>query len=390
MTILFFHIPSFGMYNQIEPVLVELTARGHRVVHYNADEFRAYSRNAAIEFRGYEHYDGYRPALFSREMSVYELGLLLLRTAEQMLPLVAAACLREGADVVLHSKFVAAAKVAAHKLGLPAASLTTGYVFQPRFVAREPGRSRPNLATIASAIQFRRGAKQFYEQHGVEVAVEDMFMNEETLNVVLGLEEFQPDPGSLRARFTFVGPTVNVNGRPKRYDVNYASLGSVFSGNRAFFEQVLHALGQLRSRAIVSLGDRLSPDDFTNVPQNVRLLRFVPQVAILDDAALFITHGGAGSIYEGLASATPMLVVPQIPEQAFFGRQVARLGIGRCLEMADVTSAALVDAASEMLRHDAYRQKIRSIRDKWSFGSAAADACDQIEGLVRRRVLGNF
>ncbi len=63
----------------------------------------------------------------------------------------------------------------------------------------------------------------------------------------------------------------------KTHDLIYVSLGSVFTDNPAFFKARIDAFGGLGRRTIISLGDRISPDLFDNVPANIELTRFAPQ-----------------------------------------------------------------------------------------------------------------
>jgi len=113
MKILFFHIPNLGMYHAIEPILLELQERGHQVVHYNEPGFRQYVQNAPFSFIAYSNYEGYFPNRFHASMNLYELGLLLLETAEHTVDCVEAEVLRESPDLILHSKFTAAPKIVA-------------------------------------------------------------------------------------------------------------------------------------------------------------------------------------------------------------------------------------------------------------------------------------
>src|SRR5262245_62150402 len=239
MKVLFFHVPSLGMYRLIEPVLVRLAECGHTVVHHNCADFQRYATSEAIRFEPYPSYDGYWPHAFRRDMNLYDLGLLLFETAEHIMSAVEAAVRREAPDVILHSKFMAAPKVIANKYGVPAACLTPGYIFHPRVVLdRERPRNRSvDFSNVRSMRRFRTRAQRFYETYPHAGSDQnDIFVNEESLNVVLGLRELQPTSPHISSRHLFVGPTVAERHDPKSYDVIYVSLGSIFSDNREFFE----------------------------------------------------------------------------------------------------------------------------------------------------------
>jgi MGT family glycosyltransferase len=213
-----------------------------------------------------------------------------------------------------------------------------------------------------------------------------VFVNEEALNLVLGVERFQPKSSRISTNHTFIGPTNRVGRAPKTYDLIYASLGSVFVTNRAFFDVCIEALGEIGRRAVISLSDGFSPSDFDRVPPNVALARFVAQNEILQQTALFITHGGAGGVYEAILSATPMLVVPQIPEQRYYGREIERAGLGRCIEPHELTAPLLRSMVRDMIGDDGFRDRLRAFKAGLPAVPASTAACDHIEALARTGV----
>jgi MGT family glycosyltransferase len=388
MKILFFHIPILGQYNSIAPVLLELAERGHAVTHYNQASFSGHSTNPSIQFKPYPDYAGYSTTAVTSRTSVYELGLLLLETAEHTVDFVESECLRERPDVILHSKFVPAAKVVANKHGVPAACLTTAFAFHPDVVrdrtvtSGSPVRS----SNISSVRAFRSRAKAFYDKHLVGTSdLNDVFVNEEPLHLVLGLEIFQPRPHKPTARYRFVGPTVQLERYEKTYELIYVSLGSVFVDNPAFFEVCIRAFGNLGTLTIVSLGGRISPALFDDVPPHVELVPFVQQKEVLQRAALFVTHGGGNSVYEAIYCATPMIVIPQIPEQVVFARQIERLALGKCIVPQDLSVPLLQSTALDVLDNDVYRRNVQALKDTWPATPPAVTAADEIEDLVAQQ-----
>ena len=384
MKVLFFHVPSQGMYNLIEPVLLELTRRGDRVIHYNGPTFASAPRDSSIELRSYRDYHGYLPDRFDREMSLFDLGLLLLETAEHIVEFVRAEVVAEAPDAILFSKFMVAPKVIARTYSIPSACLTTGYVFHPE-VALDREEARPatmNMANVRRVREFRQRARAFYERHlAAPLDANDVFVNEATLNLVLGLELFQPGRAMIPERFRFIGPPVDIDGEPASKDLIYVSLGSIFSSNRTFFDVCLRALATM-GRVVISLGGRLSPTEFAAVPANIDVVRFAAQKDLLRKASVFITHGGAGGVYEAIAAGTPMIVVPQIPEQAFYGRTVARLGLGRCLHAGDLTVELLRTTVQDVLGDAAIARNVRTLRDSLPLVAPAVTAGDAIHEIA--------
>jgi MGT family glycosyltransferase len=387
MKILFFHIPTLAMYHLSEPVLLELVARGHTVTHYNDAEFAPYAKTSSIAFQPYERYGGYLRGRTSTSMSLYDLGMLLLETAECTLEAVEAAVLRERPDVIVHSMFAAAPKIVARRHDLPAVCLVAGFVLQPRMVVEQTRRQGATVsaANVAASLRFRRRARAFYERHwDGPIDYDDVFMNEEALNLVFGLEAFQPGGEGAWSNHRFVGAPIEADHSSKTYELVYVSAGSVFAVDRTFFDVCIEALATIDRPVIVTLGGRLSPDAFTNLPPHIEVRGFVAQQEMLQRAALFITQGGASSLYEALAWVTPMIVVPQIPEQLLSAREVERRQLGKCIELADLTPPRLRAAVHELIDVHVWRRNLQAFKETWPKGPVAATACDHIEAFVHQ------
>ncbi len=390
MKILFFHLPNLGMYRAIEPILLELQERGHQVVHYNESGFRQYVQDAPFGFIAYKNYEGYFPNRFHSSMNLYELGLLLLETAEHTVDFVEAEVLRESPDLILHSKFTAAPKIVARKHGIPAACLTNGFLLDPTTILRaeKKKRSPVDMSSVSSFLRFRKRAKKFYEQNPSGSSDEgDIFVNDEALHLVLGLEMLQPARSSLSSHCSFVGPTVLLKKYSKSYELIYVSLGAVFVDNKDFFRTCIEALGMLGRRAIISLGGHFSPDDFGQVPDNVELRHFVQQTDVLQKASVFVTHGGDSSVSEAIYCETPMVVVPQIPEQLLRAQQVEELALGKYIDPADLTVDVLRCTLAEVLDNPLFRNNVQAFKNNLPNIPPAITACNQIEEFAFGKVV---
>ena len=80
------------------------------------------------------------------------------------------------------------------------------------------------------------------------------------------------------------------------------------------------------------------------------LLRpFLPQVALLDRAALLVTHGGNNSVTEALSAGVPMVVLPFSTDQFAGAAAIEAAGLGAALDPNAVTSAQLTTAVRAVL-----------------------------------------
>ncbi|KAG1044389.1 hypothetical protein G6F43_011462 [Rhizopus delemar] len=90
--------------------------------------------------------------------------------------------------------------------------------------------------------------------------------------------------------------------------------------------------------------------------QSILFLEWAPQVAILHHPStqLFLTHGGAGSVYEALYNGVPIVVYPFFGDQPAAAITAEENGYGRWMKKNDQEQATKV--VQEVLRDDRYRQ----------------------------------
>lgn len=107
----------------------------------------------------------------------------------------------------------------------------------------------------------------------------------------------------------------------------------------------------------MSFGKQTDMAELGDIPANVHVYPWVPQLKVLQQASLFISHGGMNSINESLLFNVPLLMVPQQIEQAYSARRIQQLGAGRCLRPGRVTPSRLHDLSAAMLADPSYRHQ---------------------------------
>ena len=77
------------------------------------------------------------------------------------------------------------------------------------------------------------------------------------------------------------------------------------------------------------LEKRSIPSSLGAIPENFVVAQFVPQLAVLRKADVFITHGGMEeSISEAVLNQVPMVVVPNTTEQSIEEINTGKAGGG--------------------------------------------------------------
>ncbi|XP_073682423.1 UDP-glucuronosyltransferase 1A6-like isoform X1 [Garra rufa] len=100
-----------------------------------------------------------------------------------------------------------------------------------------------------------------------------------------------------------------------------------------------------------------------NVPENVKLMKWIPQNDLLGHpkAKAFITHGGTHGIYEGICHGVPMVMLPLFGDQGDNVHRMASRGVGVVLNIHDITAETLVDALNTVINDSSYNQKIEKL-----------------------------
>ena len=118
-------------------------------------------------------------------------------------------------------------------------------------------------------------------------------------------------------------------------------MGTVLKGSVSFFQNCADAFRNENIDVIISVGQKFDSAKLKNLPSNVYIYKFVPQIDVLKMADVFVTHGGMNSVSEALVYGTPMVVIPLVSDQPVNARCIERLGVGKRLEYSKVNANTL-------------------------------------------------
>lgn len=384
-----FSIAAHGHVRPSLEVIRELVARGHRVTYAIPRDFADLVAETGAEPRifdsvlsgdddpevwGTELVDNMRP---------------FLTDAIQALPQLAKAYEGDTPDLVLADIASYPSRVLAHRWGVPHVQLS------PCLVAWEGYEADVGDATFAALRSDERGAAfldrfaDWIAEQGMETGLRD-FMGKPDRCVVLMTKGLQPHADRVNEDiYTFVGPCgpAAPEGAQEKWQrpqgaarVLLVSLGSAFTKEPAFYRSCLAAFGGLDGWYLVlQIGKHVDPADLGTIPGNVEVHRWVPQLAILREADAFVTHAGAGGSQEGLATATPMIAVPQAADQFMNAQALAELGVARVLAREEVTPEALREALAALTGDPSVAAKSAGIRARMETEGGTPRAADLIE-----------
>jgi MGT family glycosyltransferase len=175
-------------------------------------------------------------------------------------------------------------------------------------------------------------------------------------------------PGTLPPNARYVGPIlddpvwaehVSWTPPPGGDPLVLVAMSSTYQDQLASLQRVIHGLGRLPVRAVVTTGPALDAAALEPAA-NVTVVPSAPHRQVLQHAALVVTHGGHGTAIKALAAGVPMIVLPHGRDQADIAARVSSRGAGLVLKRG-AGPAVIAGAVTRILRDDSYRAAARRL-----------------------------
>jgi zeaxanthin glucosyltransferase len=169
----------------------------------------------------------------------------------------------------------------------------------------------------------------------------------------------------------------------------YCALGSqnhlTRETSRKFF-QTVGSTAATRSdlQFIISIGKTFRATDFDDVPGNVRLINWVPQLEVLSRASLMINHGGFGTVKECILMGVPMLVFPLLPERDMdaCAERVVYHGLGLQGDIQRISPVELGSMMEQVIQDPSYMQRVKIMREKFKEQDVLEVGVEVIENVI--------
>ncbi len=116
------------------------------------------------------------------------------------------------------------------------------------------------------------------------------------------------------------------------------------------------------------------------LPPNVTRFDYVPLGILLrHGVGAIVHHGGLGSISVALEHGTPQVAVPHGADQFYNAARIARLGVGRVIQLDGPLARDMKDAIQTCLYDEALQQKCRDLAPGATPEASIPRICNQIE-----------
>jgi UDP:flavonoid glycosyltransferase YjiC (YdhE family) len=377
MKVLFLIQSAHGHMNPSLAIAKELVRRGERAIFFTIPEFRN-----AVEAIGAEYQP--IPEKFSLGHVVKEHGISMLNDPDKFMKL---------SLQILQSQ-----KEQAHELLEPLVRVEADLIVYDHMCvwAKELLKSLqiPSVAYFSSFAMtedsvFMKQRARIVNDEAVMEKIREFFCANDGLNLVMIPKVFQPDSESLGNHFAFVGPQITE--RPTQPDLGttldpdrpimYISLGSILS-NTSFYVTCMEAFADTEWQVIMNVGPGTNIDSLEPTPNNFIIRNFVPQLEVLKQSQVFITHGGMNSTMESLWYEVPPIVIPQSSDQPLVAERVKKLGLGMTLSPSDVSVETLREAVAVAHTEPSIKQNLAQMKKEL----LAAGGTDRAATLLQEYV----
>lgn len=379
-------IGAHGHVNPSLPVLTELVRRGHRVSVAVPAPFAAtaastgatpliYQSSLPDETRGQRWPDG-----------LIEAVTLFFDEAQHVLPQLVDAFEHDRPDVILYDIAAYSARALAWRWDIPLVQLSPAMVAwdsydQDMAEALAPIRDDP------AGQDYQRRFAAWLQAQGVPLSV-DEFLGRPPRCVVLIPRVLQPHADRVDSEvYAFVGPCLDA--RPHQGDwpatdrpLVLVSLGSAYTDAPQFFRDCAAAFSGLGWHVVLAIGRHVDPAQLGTLPSEVEVHAWVPLLAVLRHASLFVTHAGMGGCSEGLFHGVPMIAVPQAVDQFTNAEMLAKAGVAVVLQKDEVDPSALRSTALGLLDSPEVTGRCQALAEELRGAGGAARAADIIDDAL--------
>ncbi|MGC4892808.1 macrolide family glycosyltransferase [Micromonospora sp. DT31] len=378
-------IPFHGHVNPSLEIIRTLVRRGHRVTYANDPTFAEVVEGTGAELKPYDTTLP-RDGGAGTDDPIEQLTLFL-DDAIAMLPQLRAAYADDRPDLFLYDIAGAPARLLGEQWAVPAIQLSSTFVAWDGYEQETAPVVEAMRADPRGAEYYRR-FEEWLTAQGSSVTDSIAFQGRPARGLVLPPQALQPHADRVdRSVYSFVGPVLGDRSdqgswaRPDGVEkVLLVSLGSAFTRQPEFYRRCVAAFGDLPGwHTVLQIGGHVDPAELGAVPDSVEVHRWVPQLAVLQQADAFVTHAGMGGSSEGLYCGTPMIAVPQAVDQFANAEQLAALGVARVVDSATVTAAQLRETLLALTTDPAVFARSAELRRQAREAGGADRAADLIE-----------
>lgn len=378
-----FNCAEHGHVNPTLGMVKELVKRGYRVSYTTSAEFAPLIRDC-----------GAVPVLFTptfskekpRPQSMTHVVIELAKEASQTCQPLYSAFAGDRPDIIAYGPLSWLGKIFASLWDIPAVALNPTHVAYP-------GQSEEWLGISAHEWPSLPILDAMLRRNGLALDLKRVLSRADPVLAFIP-RLFQEKSDAIDPAAVFAGPEIISRPLPpdwqqvrKTAPLMIISLGSVYTDRLDFFRSCIAAFADSEYQVMLCVGRYVNPAALGPIAENISLHPHIPQLALLQQADLFITHAGMNSVMEAAHFGVPVIAVPQQAEQRLNARRVRQLGLGLCLLPEEASAARLLAAAREIAATPAFHSAIAQFQQALRAAGGARAAADLFDRVLASRSL---
>jgi MGT family glycosyltransferase len=416
-------LPAAGHLYPVGSIGVELVRRGHEVTVISRDKAAPIVEQLQLRFRELKTDQVPWPLhvyLLWAALSPFGAGWYagfrnsFAAVAQRVMEFVPPILKELAVDGVVVDQAIAGGGTAAQRAGLPFVTICTAPPWNedpqqpPSFTAwpyEEGLRARlRNRLGYAGWRWFIRPARQVINRRRKAWGLRPFRRMDESYSSLAQISQLFPELDFPRSAmpdcFHYVGalsaqrqqpthgfPWERLDGRP----LIYASLGTIADPmNRPVYPRIAAACQGLPAQLVLVTGkwddDEGGRETTRDLPGDLLLVDFAPQLALLDRAAVFITHAGLNGTLEAISRGVPMVALPRSADQPGNAARIAWSGAGLCAPFHHGTPQELRGVIQRVLSEERFRRRAQELKQAMAAAGGAQRAAEIVEQALLTRL----
>jgi zeaxanthin glucosyltransferase len=392
-----------GHLNPMTALARQLQARGHGVVFL-------YSSGAGglpfVPGRGKDQFNediSQASKMQGEDALKFGMRLMMART-EAILKSLPAVVRANGVDALLIDTVQLYAELGAMQLGMPYIHVSVGLHrdysgHTPPYFSDWPhettpaalARNREGVAKFAKMLErANAGIRAHAESVGLKIDWENVGSTLSPLALMTQVPRaFDFESSHWPPQFHHTGPFHDSKGRDKidfpwkrltGEPLIYASMGTILNGRLDVFRTIVAAVAKHQDlQLVLSVGDQVDPEQIGPVPSNAIIVKRAPQLELLKQTSVCITHAGLNTVLESLAQGVPKVAIPVSFDQPGVAARIVDKKAGVVTSLDKLTTDHLSTLLNEVLNDSTYRDNARKLQKAIAEANGLSVAADLVE-----------
>ncbi|MBC8580757.1 nucleotide disphospho-sugar-binding domain-containing protein [Zhenhengia yiwuensis] len=413
--IAFFSIPLFGHINYGLKIAARLMKRGHSIYYYSGIAFKDYIEQKGVQFCQYSDEieqlfsqgSTYNPqatkAIDNKKVDYYQeiyyLGIHLFTITDIFMKKDIKELEKKNLNAVVFDNIAIWGKLIAKKLGILSFASGTPYCFNAKMIETYPEEfakfilQEHDFSYDCVTPFIRICNKKLWRMYPElkEVSILDNYGGCGDFNFIYTSSRFQMHADLIdQKKNRFTGILVDEDDIKEDIEVYiekdkkniYISFGTIYNST-VLYQVCINALKDMDVNVLLSIGKANDASDFVSLPDNWHVRKNWPQIKVLQNIDVFISHGGNNSIREAANFGVPTLIIPQTGDHYLTAEDIKKNNMGIVIE-GDVHEDILKESVYKCLYDEAIKQNCMEVAKEMQQLGGLSQVVEDIENYMER------